>query len=1012
MKKLLLYLLLLINPVLLFSEDINSIEKLKAFMEDGQKNGYFPQTILLNTIGSQKKLTAVDIDFRTLIHWDMNAKCPSNEDEVILALGSQNHSIVCHAGDTAGILGTGDNWVDDATGNDIYYPGQGNDTIDAGSGNDIFIFDANWGQDKITVRSQKVNTDVIMGYDGSYPWTYNTFIIFGKEIKREDIVWKKNRLYHLITGDSIELNTKEVNILFSSDPEHNRKEVPTQESIDLKELKSEFVLSDGKYLYLAKGNEGMHIVNVEDLSNPVVLSKLVLPGRTMDIVIENNIAYVAQGDHYLSGKKGWVSIVDITNKRAPKLLKTLKFGNAIRSVEVHNSKLYISDTHFSEGSRRKLHIYNVKQPEKPLLLFSGKLKFRMRNMVALDHKLYFLSTFDKIKVFDISNPKSPQLMKDSLLYGQKAYSIAVKDDLLVHTYAEHGIKMYRMQSDHRLHQVCDITTMKSKIPKYGKKNTLIISDGLVYKAENTEGISVNSISECRVMNSIKSSTKRWTSTIIKVDNQLISFSPLKRGWLYYLKDDMTSENKKVEKVSKKSSKASVETKLSQDQIQTLLYKASIENNRFEVRRLCALGAKPNVSGHERYTPVEIAARTGKNDALKALLLDCGGKATIKSMFLAALTEKNTTMKVLEEHGVPVTVRDKKGCTTLHFIAQDGSVSMVKYLLGKGVPFNSICRKDETPLSWANYGNNCKVIEYLESLYPASHKKIENKKCELGKLKEELRRITKRIRELSPNQKPDLKRSNTIDGYTPTPTTMKIKSKQKGDMLNVKYMVGNRMLTADQAQKKGVAVDYIEHATLRVGERIVSDMSSSFYLSKNPIMKVKVKNYETDKKLILTITDNRGNKKSQSIKIKGKSTLNMEKHAMETGEVRDYRKSHPSLWQAKTVTDAAEILYGDVKYNEGDFEITIPKLVSNGGAIPIDIKSDRELESLAILTNGNPHSAIAVFSVPNGVKANYSLKFKVKNYKDLYVVIIAKGRDGKYYKSIELFSVARSGGNCS
>jgi len=74
MKKLLLTLLILINPLFLFSKEINSIEKLKAFMYDGQKNGYFPKTLLLTTYGTQGKLTEVDLDFRTIIHWNLMLK--------------------------------------------------------------------------------------------------------------------------------------------------------------------------------------------------------------------------------------------------------------------------------------------------------------------------------------------------------------------------------------------------------------------------------------------------------------------------------------------------------------------------------------------------------------------------------------------------------------------------------------------------------------------------------------------------------------------------------------------------------------------------------------------------------------------------------------------------------------------------------------------------------------------------------------------------------------------------
>jgi len=416
MKKIILNLLLLAFSFSGIAQaKIDSITSLKSFIADGQKNGYFPKTLLLNTFGSKNKLTEVDLDFRTVIHWDMYAKCPSHEDEIILAVDKKDHSIVCDAGDTAGILGAGSDWVDDATGNDIYYSGEGNDIVDVGSGSDILIFDANWGHDKVTLRSHEVNTDSILGYDGSYPWKYSSFIIFGKGIERKEIVWKGNTLYNTKTGDKIELNTKGVNVLFAGDPANNMLAPPTQEKIALNDLRSESALVESRYLYLAKGNEGLFIINIKDPSAPVVMSKLVLPGRAMAVAVENDIAYVAQGDYYLEGKKGWVSIIDIKDKSAPKLLKNLKFGNSIRKISVNDGILYIPDTHYFNKDKRALHLYDVKNPMNPVLFSSISLKNYVGTMVYLDKKLYFTSSY-RMKIIDVSNPKSPQMIKNNPLF--------------------------------------------------------------------------------------------------------------------------------------------------------------------------------------------------------------------------------------------------------------------------------------------------------------------------------------------------------------------------------------------------------------------------------------------------------------------------------------------------------------------------------------------------------------------------------------------------------------------
>ena len=998
MKKLYFILLVYLLPLFLLSAEIDSIEKLKSFMDEGQRKGYFPKTLLLPTFTGPKKLREVDLAFRTVIQWNNSSKCPSHEDEIILALGSESHSIVCNAGNTAGILGPGDDWVDDATGNDIYYPGRGNDIVDVGSGNDILIFDLHWGQDKVKIRSEEVDTRSILGYDGSYPWKYSDFIIFGKEVKREDIVWDGNSLYHLKTGDSIVLNTKKINILFASDPRSESVPVPIRKRMALEDIKSESLFRKGKILYLAKGNEGLHIIDVQDPENAVVLSKLVLPGRAMDVVVEGNIAYVAQGDFYLSGKRGWVSIIDVKDKKVPKLLKTLKFGNSIRSIAVGNNRLYISDTHFSSTKRRTLHIYDTSNPSMPTLLSSTKLYYFMRQMVYFDHTLYFISNHQRLKVMDVSDPLHIRLVKESPLFGQAVFSVAIKGDLFVYTQKEHIIKMFRLQKNHHPKAICVLETMqieKQRYP-YGQRNTLVIEDGLVYSSENTYGISVSSIKSCKVLNILPVWNIQRVNALVKLDHTLVSFKTNEKGRIYPLQKDMIHEKMPVYSARRTSAAPKASSTLSQDQLQTLLYKASTRENVTEIKRLCALGANPNENGHERYTPVEIASRLGRTKALK-VLLECGGKATQKCMFLAALTEKEEAMKILEKHGVPVTVRDKRKNTTLHYIAQDGRLTMVQYLVKQGVSYDVVNKKGESPLTWANYGANCAVIDYLESLYPSGYKKVGNKKCKKKRLKEKLQKINDEIRRLERKNKPAYWEAKSMG--------IRLKSKQKGDSLNVKFQFSHPMVSPFEAEKKGINVDYVDHITLKVGERVVFDMSNHPYLNKNPVIKLKVKNCETDKKLSLILRTNWGITKSKSINIRtGNQPVPDDCH-VENGEIHDFQKSHPEFWKAQTVNQASIKLYGNVTYQEGSFEMKMPKLAVGAWSIPIQISSDLNLESMAVLTNGNDYPAIAVFSVPKGTKVNYYLKIKIKTYGEYFVKVIAKGRDGKFYKSMKVYEVA-------
>jgi len=100
--------------------------------------------------------------------------------------------------------------------------------------------------------------------------------------------------------------------------------------------------------------------------------------------------------------------------------------------------------------------------------------------------------------------------------------------------------------------------------------------------------------------------------------------------------------------------------------------------------------------------------------------------------------------------------------------------------------------------------------------------------------------------------------------------MKIKAKVKGDVLKAKIQATHIMLPFDAAKKKGVDANFITHISGKVGERVVFDMSTSQFLSKNPILKFQIKSDGLKKgdKLEMSWTDLSGKTVTESKKIKG------------------------------------------------------------------------------------------------------------------------------------------------
>ncbi len=110
---------------------------------------------------------------------------------------------------------------------------------------------------------------------------------------------------------------------------------------------------------------------------------------------------------------------------------------------------------------------------------------------------------------------------------------------------------------------------------------------------------------------------------------------------------------------------------------------------------------------------------------------------------------------------------------------------------------------------------------------------------------------------------------------------------------------------------------------------------------------------------------------------------------------NFRESQPNVWKSEKAVDAIKEMFGDAKLIQTDkIKMTAPKLAENGGSIPITLKSDLDIETLAFFQDANPRSATIIFSVPEGQKVNYS--FRIKMRQTAFVTVVAKTRSGKLH----------------
>ena len=127
---------------------------------------------------------------------------------------------------------------------------------------------------------------------------------------------------------------------------------------------------------------------------------------------------------------------------------------------------------------------------------------------------------------------------------------------------------------------------------------------------------------------------------------------------------------------------------------------------------------------------------------------------------------------------------------------------------------------------------------------------------------------------------------------------------------------------------------------------------------------------------------------------------------------DFRKTKPDVWKAKTVQDAIKALYGDIKPENKGVTVKAPKVASNGGAVPVTIKSDIPAKTVAFFQNMDPESAVTVWNVPDVGIVDYFLKIKLKatdaNGGNGELTAIVEGKDGKFYVGKTKLQVAKGG----
>lgn len=246
------------------------------------------------------------------------------------------------------------------------------------------------------------------------------------------------------------------------------------------------------------------------------------------------------------------------------------------------------------------------------------------------------------------------------------------------------------------------------------------------------------------------------------------------------------------------------------------------------------------------------------------------------------------------------------------------------------------------------------------------------------------------------------------------TDVELIAKQINDIVEIKAYIKSPMRGKKEAEERSKKPDFITHVSAEVNKQIVFEVFTCANIPKNPIFRFKFKNIANADKMDLLITTNEGHQRKGEFSIP--ETLKTIRHRslLKTLLLKtDTTKINSKVFEATTVDKAIAELYGSVVNPiEGKIKIVIPEMTPTA-VVPINISSDIDLESLAVFSDKLEEPAIAIFSISPLVTIDYDLKTIVRDWdiKRHSIIVIGKGRDGKFYKTVKEGGIFHNGESC-
>ena len=201
---------------------------------------------------------------------------------------------------------------------------------------------------------------------------------------------------------------------------------------------SDDVFIEGNYAYLTTrvGSAGLVIYNISNPNNPTQVGKWSTSQEIHSIAVSGNYAYVGIS---AAGSNNF-RVIDVSNKANPVQVGQATFtGSAARDYRNGaNERIVVSGNYVYVASGfTGLDIFDVSNPNQPVKISNFSIASgEYANDVAVSGSKAYLAAGKNLKIIDISNPASPQLLGVySGLYQIRSVAISGNTGFVVGTKA-------------------------------------------------------------------------------------------------------------------------------------------------------------------------------------------------------------------------------------------------------------------------------------------------------------------------------------------------------------------------------------------------------------------------------------------------------------------------------------------------------------------------------------------------------------------------------------------------